>query len=74
MPVIRQLDPHVADLIAAGEVVERPFPSGWSRRGPPRDLSCAAEVNSALRQGFCGAKTLVRRISGVRPAAPRGGE
>ena len=24
MPVIRQLDPHVADLIAAGEVVERP--------------------------------------------------
>ena len=26
MPVIRQLDPHVADLIAAGEVVERPFP------------------------------------------------
>ena len=36
MPVIRQLDPHVADLIAAGEVVERPFPSGWSRRGPKR--------------------------------------
>ena len=34
MPVIRQLDPHVADLIAACEVVERPFPSGWSRRGP----------------------------------------
>lgn len=34
MPVIRQLDPHVADLIAAGEVVERPFPSGWSRLGP----------------------------------------
>ena len=24
MPTIRQLDPHVADLIAAGEVVERP--------------------------------------------------
>ncbi len=24
MPVIKQLDPHVADLIAAGEVVERP--------------------------------------------------
>ena len=24
MPVIRQLSPHVADLIAAGEVVERP--------------------------------------------------
>ena len=24
MPMIRQLDPHVADLIAAGEVVERP--------------------------------------------------
>ncbi|NLF35363.1 MAG: DNA mismatch repair endonuclease MutL [Clostridiales bacterium] len=24
MPLIRQLDPHVADLIAAGEVVERP--------------------------------------------------
>jgi len=24
MPAIRQLDPHVADLIAAGEVVERP--------------------------------------------------
>ena len=34
MPVIRQLDPHVADLIAAGEVVERPFPSGQGRRGP----------------------------------------
>ena len=34
MPVIRQLDPHVADLSAAGEVVERPFPSGWCRRGP----------------------------------------
>ena len=34
MPVIRQLNPHVADLIAAGEVVERPFSSGWSRRGP----------------------------------------
>ena len=24
MAVIKQLDPHVADLIAAGEVVERP--------------------------------------------------
>ena len=24
MPVIHQLSPHVADLIAAGEVVERP--------------------------------------------------
>ena len=24
MPTIKQLDPHVADLIAAGEVVERP--------------------------------------------------
>ena len=24
MPMIKQLDPHVADLIAAGEVVERP--------------------------------------------------
>ena len=34
MAQIRQLDPHVADLIAAGEVVERPFPSGQGRRGP----------------------------------------
>ena len=24
MTIIKQLDPHVADLIAAGEVVERP--------------------------------------------------
>ena len=33
MPTIKQLDPHVADLIAAGEVVER----------PPAQVPCAGD-------------------------------
>ena len=33
-------------------------------RGPPSDLTCAAEINSALRQGFDFVKTLARRTRG----------
>ena len=35
MPHIQQLDDHVADLISAGEVVERPAPEAGASPGAP---------------------------------------
>ena len=46
MPHIQQLDPHVADLIAAGEVVER-APANVPFAGDPVPFISSAEVNSA---------------------------
>lgn len=46
MPHIQQLDSHVADLIAAGEVVER-APANGPFAGDPVLLKSSVEVNSA---------------------------
>ena len=51
MPHIQQLDPHVADLIAAGEVVERQ-PSPCSAGRGPLDLIQIARSESGRFQGF----------------------
>ena len=39
--------------------------------GTPLDFTCAAEMNSALRQGFSFGKTLERRTCGVLGQGPR---
>ncbi len=48
MPEIRQLDPHVADLIAAGEVVERTPASGRKpQAGDPMIIKGSSKMNLA---------------------------
>ena len=51
MPHIQQLDPHVADLIAAGEVVER-RPNPRSAGRGPQNLIQIARSESGRFQGF----------------------
>ena len=70
MPHIQQLDSHVADLIAAGEVVER-TPAKHRFAGDPNWIfACQAEPGTPrdlLR------KTLVRRWRGSSPVARMAG-
>ena len=55
MPNIQVLDPHVADLIAAGEVVER-FPSERAIRRGPLLILILGGSEFRLREMFCSAK------------------
>lgn len=70
MPHIQQLDSHVADLIAAGEVVERTPAKHRFAGDPDWIFACQAEPGTPkvlLR------KTLVRRWLGGSPLARRAG-
>ena len=70
MPLIRELLPHLADMIAAGEVVEH-FPTALSPRGP-RDLKWMERSESAPSQGFALAvKTLAAAWAASRPLDER---
>ena len=51
MPHIAQLDSHVADLIAAGEVVERPTSSFTTLAG--RSTTSPAAIRSATWDSSC---------------------
>ena len=52
-----------------------PAPRNVPFRGDPRfDLTCAAEMNSALRRGFAEGKTLERRKRRPAVRGPRGAE
>lgn len=70
MPHIQQLDSHVADLIAAGEVVER-TPAKHRFAGDPNWIfACQAEPGTP--RGLL-RKTLVRRWRGGSPVARMAG-
>ena len=70
MPHIQQLDSHVADLIATGEVVERTPAKHRFAGDPDWIFACQAEPGTPkvlLR------KTLVRRVRGGSPGARMAG-
>ena len=71
MPHIQQLDSHVADLIAAGEVVER-TPAKRRFAGDPFDLIQVCQAEPAAPKVLL-RKTLVRRFRGGSPEARMAG-
>ena len=71
MPHIQQLDSHVADLIAAGEVVER-TPAKRRFAGDPPDLIRVCQAEPATPK-VLPRKTLARRIRGGSPEARMAG-
>ena len=71
MPHIQQLDSHVTDLIAAGEVAER-APAKRRFAGDPFDLIQVCQAEPATPKVLTG-KTLVRRFGGGSPEARMAG-
>ena len=66
MPHIRQLEPHVADLIAAGEVVERPASVVKELVENAMDAGCSA-VTVEIRRGGMGLIRVVDNGCGIAP-------
>ena len=66
MPHIRQLEPHVADLIAAGEVVERPASVVKELVENAMDAGCSA-VAVEIRRGGMGLIRVVDNGCGIAP-------
>ena len=74
MAEIRVLDPHVADLIAAGEVVER-TPAGQGPAGDPQGISILGGSEFRLRKfSACGCEFTAqkRRPTVWGPVGPAG--